>query len=200
MPDSFNAADIILAQAARLKDKTALIYSDKTILLWLALIAVGVICLWLSRRGNRVLTLLSSLLSAAPFIWPTIYLLRDTDASERADRLLAVWPVLLIFSLVVVILNVKRRRGVSLVLPFIIIGAIHGAFMSQQLWGSTYAIWPLFMILVAMTLVELSSFPKPRSSWNGCARKKWPITGVPLSTVVRACRCRCAFPCGWRQR
>lgn len=30
MPDTFNAADVILAQANRLKDKTALIYSDKT--------------------------------------------------------------------------------------------------------------------------------------------------------------------------
>ena len=30
MPDTFNAAQIILAQADRLKDKTALIYSDKT--------------------------------------------------------------------------------------------------------------------------------------------------------------------------
>jgi hypothetical protein len=69
---------------------------------------------------------------------------------------LAVWPVLLIFSFVVAILNVRRRRGVSLVMPFIIIAAIHGAFMSQQLWGSTYAIWPLFVILLAMTLSGLS--------------------------------------------
>ena len=30
MPDTFNAAEIILAQADRLKDKTALIYSDRT--------------------------------------------------------------------------------------------------------------------------------------------------------------------------
>jgi hypothetical protein len=51
-------------------------------------------------------------------------------------------------------------------MPFIVIAAIHGAFMSQQLWGSTYAIWPLFMILLAMTLAGLSEVgaglvPKP---------------------------------------
>jgi hypothetical protein len=134
------------------------IYADKMILLWIAFIAVGVILLWLSRRGNRVWALLSALLIAAPFIWPAIYLLREHDPSERADRLLAVWPVLLISSFVVAIVSLKRRRGISMVLPFIIIAAIHGAFMSQQLWGSTYAIWPLFMILLAITLSDVSSF------------------------------------------
>ena len=133
------------------------IYADKTILLWLAFIAVGVICLWLSRRGSRIWALLSAFLIATPFIWPTIYLLREHDSSERADRLLAVWPVLLIFSFLVAIVTIKRRRGISMVMPFIIIAAIHGAFMSQQLWGSTYAIWPLFMILLAMTLADLAS-------------------------------------------
>jgi hypothetical protein len=43
------------------------------------------------------------------------------------------------------------------VLPFIIIGAIHGSFLSQQLWGSTYAIWPLLMFLVATALADLNN-------------------------------------------
>jgi hypothetical protein len=154
------------------------IYADKMILLWIAFIAVGAILLWLSARGSRQSArpkaLLSALLIAAPFIWPAIYLLREHDSSERADRLLAVWPVLLIFSFVVAIVTIKRRRGVSLVLPFIIIGAIHGAFMSQQLWGSTYAIWPLFMILLAIILAELSSFLKNLSSWMT----------VPLTSLI----------------
>jgi hypothetical protein len=42
-------------------------------------------------------------------------------------------------------------------LPFFILAAIHGTFLSQQLWGSTYAIWPLLMILVAYILVSLPS-------------------------------------------
>ena len=136
------------------------IYADKTILLWLAFIGAGIICLWLFGRGRRpyarASALLSAILIATPFVWPTIYLLREPDSSERADRLLATWPVLLIFSLLVAIVWIKRRSGISMVMPFIIIGAIHGAFMSQQLWGSTYAIWPLFMILLAMTLSNLS--------------------------------------------
>lgn len=154
------------------------VYADKMILLWIASIAVGAILLWLSGRGSRQSTrpksLLSALLIATPFIWPAIYLMREHDPSERADRLLAVWPVLLIFSFVVAIIGVRRQRGISLVLPFIIIGAIHGAFMSQQLWGSTYAIWPLFMILLAIILAELSSFLKNLSSWMT----------VPLTSLI----------------
>jgi len=137
------------------------VYADKTILLWLAFIAVGVILLWLigrsSRPANRAWTVLSALLIAAPFVWPAIYLLHEHDPSERADRLLTVWPVLLIFSFVVAILTIRSRRRISMVTPFIIIAVIHGAFMSQQLWGSTYAIWPLFMILLAFILADFSS-------------------------------------------
>ena len=52
--------------------------------------------------------------------------------------------------------------------------------MSQQLWGSTYAIWPLFMILLAMTTAELASFLKPRTSWMAI-----PLTAtVTLSLLI----------------
>lgn len=134
------------------------IYADKTIILWLGFIVAGVLCLWLNRWGNRVLTVIAALLIAAPFIWPAVYLLRESDSSERADRLLAVWPVVLIASLLIATFTIKRRRGISLILPFLVIGAIHGAFMSQQLWGSTYAIWPLLLILLAINLAELSRY------------------------------------------
>jgi hypothetical protein len=137
------------------------IYADKTILIWLALIGAGVFLVWVFGRGHRLYPRAGAVMAAAligsPFIWPAIYLLREPDASERADRLLAVWPVLLIFSFVITAVMIRRRRGASIVLPFIIIGAVHGAFMSQQLWGSTYAIWPFFMILLAMILADLGS-------------------------------------------
>lgn len=133
------------------------IYNDIWLLLWLALIASGGVIFWLLRqRRNRLLSLSSALLIAAPFLWPTIYLLRDNDPSERAERLVNTWPVLIIASLILAIVTIKRRRGIDIVLPFILFATIHGAFMSQQLWGSTYAIWPLFMILLATTLADLT--------------------------------------------
>jgi hypothetical protein len=44
----------------------------------------------------------------------------------------------------------------------ILIATVHGAFLSQQVWGSTYALWPLFMILCACTFSVL--FPARMSS------------------------------------
>ena len=149
------------------------IYNDRWLLLWLALIATGAVTFWLLReRRNRLFSLSSALLIAAPFLWPAIYLLRDNDPSERAERLVNIWPVLIIASFILAILTIKRRRGIDIVLPFILIAAIHGAFMSQQLWGSTYAIWPLFMILLATTLADLTRIVSEtdllRSSNDGC--------------------------------
>src|SRR5882724_9566853 len=95
------------------------VYRDKILVLWLAMIAVGAFLLWLSRRGNRALMILSACMVTAPFVWPTIYLLREHDPSERAERLLALWPLLLIVSLIVAVVTIKRRTGFSAVLPLI---------------------------------------------------------------------------------
>jgi hypothetical protein len=40
-------------------------------------------------------------------------------------------------------------------MPFLVLAAIHGALLSQQLWGSTYAIWPLLFLLIAWLLGAL---------------------------------------------
>lgn len=177
------------------------VYADKIILLWLGFIATGLFFLWLSgrriraagRAGARAWFLVCGFIISIPFIWPTIYLLREHDPSERADRLLAVWPVLLICSFVVAVVTIKRRRGISIVMPFIIIAAIHGAFMSQQLWGSTYAIWPLFMILLAMNISGVASLrldagfvPHPirTSATSEPMKDYWPWFTIPLTAIV----------------
>jgi hypothetical protein len=136
------------------------IYTAKMNLVWLGLIAAGALVIWFNRNRSRLLLSLAALLFAIPFVWPAIYLLRDSDASERADRLLNVWPVLLIVSFISAAITIRRRRGIAKVLPFIIIAAIQGCFMSQQLWGSTYAIWPLFLILFAMTIVAIPNLSR----------------------------------------
>jgi hypothetical protein len=133
------------------------IYTDKMILVWLAFIVAGIVLFRLNRNRNKLLLILTATLVSVPFIWPAIYLLRDSDPSERADRLINIWPVLLIVCFISAIVTIRRRKGISQLLPFIVIAAIHGCFMSQQLWGSTYAIWPLLMILIAMTLADLSA-------------------------------------------
>jgi hypothetical protein len=126
------------------------VYEDPNLPIWIAFFALGA---FLGPRScEGMWARLSALLFAMPFAWPAIYLLIDPDPSERADRLLALWPALLIVSFVVALLSLRQRAGLSKFLPFILIGTINGALISQQLWGSTYAIWPLFIILLACSI------------------------------------------------
>ena len=140
------------------------VYQDRALLLWFPIFVLGVVLLWLNRKGKRLLLLLSVCLMSVPFAWPAFYLLRDTDASERAERLLSLWPFVLILSFVFALLAARRRKGITLVLPLVLIGTVHGAFLSQQLWGSTYALWPLWFILGASTILSLVELLKDRSS------------------------------------
>ena len=142
---------------------TLAIYQDPNLLMWIAFFAFGAsLALW-SRESVRAL--LSALLFAVPFAWPAIYLLIDSDPSERADRLLALWPALMIVSFVVALLSLRQRTDLSTLLPFILLGTINGALMSQQLWGSTYAIWPLFIVLFACSLNNVARLSKQSSIW-----------------------------------
>jgi hypothetical protein len=63
--------------------------------------------------------------------------------------------VLLVASLVLAMWQLRRGATVTRLLPLILLGSIHGAFLSQQLWGSTYALWPMLMILIASILTAL---------------------------------------------
>ncbi len=130
------------------------VYQAPLLKRWLALFLVGAMLLWMS-RGRRWLIGLSAILMATPFLWSVIYLFLDADSSERAERLVGLWPLVLIISFVSMLMTMRRRKGIELVLPLIIIATVHGAFLSQQLWGSTYALWPLFMILVTTVITAL---------------------------------------------
>ncbi len=150
------------------------VYQDRMLPWWIAAFAAGALLLWLNRRGKRVLGLLSGSLMSVPFAWTSIYLFIERDSSERAERLLALWPFLLIVSFVFALLSVRRRAGIALILPYILISTVNGAFLSQQLWGSTYALWPLLILLVAGTITALVAPWKERSAWEM----------VPLTSVV----------------
>src|ERR1700693_6343199 len=130
-------------------------YENPLLLLWFAAFAAGAFLLQRNRRGSRTLSLLSVSLMAAPFAWALLYLFVEEDPAERAERLLALWPVVLIVSLLFALWEVRRGPSIARLLPFILIGTVQGAFLSQQLWGSTYAIWPLLAILLAGVLAEL---------------------------------------------
>jgi hypothetical protein len=120
--------------------------------------------LWRNRRGYRMLSWVSVSLMAAPFAWALLYLLVEADPAERAERLLALWPVVLLASLVFALWDARKGPSVARSVPFILFATVQGAFLSQQLWGSTYALWPLLMILFAGVLVELFRLGRENSS------------------------------------
>lgn len=150
------------------------VYQYPPLLLFIPLFVGGAIAFWCNRRGKRLLTLLSIVLMSMPFAWPVLYLLRDPDASERAERLVGLWPFVLILSFVFALLTLRRRNGLALVWPFVLLGAVHGALLSQQLWGSTYALWPLWILLVANMVLALVELAKERST----------AAIVPLAAVI----------------
>lgn len=147
-------------------------YKDTGTVWWLLVVAVGLVLLWLSRK-HRPIGWLSVVFILVPFVWPVIYLVLDNDASERAERLLNLWPLVLILSVVAMVPVVRRRSVADLLVPTIVIATVHGAFLSQQLWGSTYALWPLFMILIAFVVSVLS--------WERT------ISAVALTSVISIC-------------
>lgn len=140
------------------------------LLVWIAASAGGAFLLWRNHGASRLRLLLSLTLMAAPFAWPVLYLFLEDDPSERAERLLALWPLVLIVSLALAAVSLRRGLSVPRFLPFILVGTVQGAFLSQQLWGSTYAIWPLLMILLAGVLVELARLAGARLAGEKSAR------------------------------
>src|SRR5207247_6348413 len=83
---------------------------------------------------------------------------------------------------ILAVLVAPRRTGVALVLPFILIGTAQGAFLSQQLWGSTYALWPLLMLLVANLIATL--FDSRRGLEEKLSRESTAWLVVPFASVV----------------
>ncbi|MEP6789393.1 MAG: hypothetical protein ABJB40_13225, partial [Acidobacteriota bacterium] len=131
------------------------VYADWMLALWVAIFLLGAFLMRQNAGVKRWPSVLSVLLMAVPFVWPIVYLFIDTDASERAERLVGLWPLIFIASFALAYIFVRRLSGIAAALPFILIATAHGVFLSQQLWGSTYGIWPLLIILIGFVLVLL---------------------------------------------
>lgn len=105
---------------------------------------------------------LASALLSLPFLSALAALFLQQDASDRVEALLHLWPLLLVASFALALWRLPRAQKFAQLLPFVLLGSIHGAFLSQQLWGSTYALWPMLLILIATILCALA----PRDSAN----------------------------------
>jgi hypothetical protein len=128
------------------------IYVDSRLCWWLACVLVG---WWLARPDRNVWptrvaqTFLSATLMLLPFAWSLARIFLTDDPLERQINLLRLWPLALICGAIAGVIALVRDRDI---LPLLLIAAIHGAFLSQITWGSTYGIWPLLVIVAAYVL------------------------------------------------
>jgi hypothetical protein len=138
----------------------------QTTLLWSIPAAIAALILLHRSQSHRVTSAMrhrsiAILLLAAPFLWTIASLALATDPSDRADQFLSLWPHLLILSAALAVYNLFRAPTLNTLFPLILLATIHGAFLSQQLWGSTYAIWPLLTLLIAMLLTQVPTIARP---------------------------------------
>jgi hypothetical protein len=145
------------------------VYADPALLWTLPCIAAAMVLL----HGRFAKALWARLLAlgllAAPFVWTLILLVVNEDAEDRAESLLALWPLLLMLSGALTLFNLSRKLSLRTLLPAILLVAVNGTLLSQQLWGSTYAIWPLLIVLVAEMIAFLAGIERP-----GTAREVSP--------------------------
>jgi hypothetical protein len=141
------------------------VYRDPQLLWSLPSIALALFLLRGPLAKPRWTRILAFAALAAPFLYTLCTFGIYEDADERGDSLLALWPMLLVLAAILALRELLPRQlskhtDIQPLLPIAILAAIHGTFMSQQLWGSTYAIWPLLILLVAPMLTYLRSFPR----------------------------------------
>jgi hypothetical protein len=169
------------------------VFRDPSLLWTLPCVVVALALLRFATVKFRWARAVAFLLLAAPFICTLASLLIYDDADERGDRLLALWPLLILLAGALTTVNLFRlRRQPSLraFFPLIILAAIGGTFMSQQLWGSTYAIWPLLALLIAELLAALDGFKANDAACEAEPRSaKWfvPALAALISVTLLVC-------------
>ena len=138
------------------------IYRDPSLLCTVPCVIAGVVLCRLKAAWTRWL---GFGLLAAPFVWTVVVLFLTNDAEDRASALLELWPLVILLATLVGVVGLWHGNGKDGILElsamsysansegalvvFFLLAAINGAFLSQQLWGSTYATWPLLLLLIA---------------------------------------------------
>ncbi len=162
------------------------VYRDPSLLWTLPCVAAALLLLHTRLAKSRWTQSAAVALLAAPFLFTIYSLFLYDDADERGDALLALWPLLLILAAVLALRNLRGlRRHPSLgpPLPLLLLVTINSTFLSQQLWGSTYAIWPLLILLIADMIAFLAQL---RAS-GATPRALAPVMAVLISATLLIC-------------
>jgi hypothetical protein len=127
---------------------------------------------WLAVAGTAIFVRRARWLIAVPWLWSEWRLFVSDDPLEPEVNFLRLWPLVMALALVVTLVNAGRasaRRAYASAshetgqleahwtFPLFVLAAIHGAFLSQSTWGSTYGIWPLLVLLLAVVWRQLDA-------------------------------------------
>jgi len=131
--------------------------------------------------------LLALALLAAPFLFTLVGLFLSDDADDRAVNLLALWPLLLILSAALTLCYLLRGPIDRALVPAALLAAIHGTLLSQQLWGSTYAIWPLLILLAAEMIAFLATVNRPGPAPETARWSLAPVLAGVIAATLLVC-------------
>ena len=104
----------------------------------------GILVVLLSFLGGRFRYLL-----ATPWLFILYRFFASDDPNEREINLLRLWPLILVVATLAALALWRREEPMLRAIPLLVVATIHGTFLSQATWGSTYGIWPLLVILLA---------------------------------------------------
>jgi hypothetical protein len=175
-------------------------YRDPTLRWMLLCVAVALILLRAVPAKFRWMRIAAFALLAAPFLLTLAFPLLYDDADTRGDSLLSLWPLLLLLATALALANLfalwpRGPRGQVFVrgvgcppslrvfMPLVLLTTIVGTFLSQQLWGSTYGIWPLLILLIA----ELLAFLGPFTARSNGQRWFTPALAAIISITLFVC-------------
>jgi hypothetical protein len=173
------------------------VYAEPSLIWWLPAVGAALV-LPHSRLAKALWARLVSLgLLAAPFAWMLAGLFLSADAEDRASDLLALWPLLLVLSGALTLVSLwrdlrsksGRGAGTSSFLPAILLVTINGTLLSQQLWGSTYAIWPLLALLIAEMIAFIASVEQAGGAAGFSPRTQFvaPALAAVVSATFMIC-------------
>lgn len=102
-------------------------------------------------------------LIAVPWIFILYRFFASDDPNEREINLLRLWPLILVVATLAAVAVWRREEPMLRAIPLLVVATIHGTFLSQATWGSTYGIWPLLVILLAFVFRVWSGPAMPLS-------------------------------------
>ncbi|MGA9129001.1 MAG: hypothetical protein WB425_12765 [Terracidiphilus sp.] len=162
------------------------VYTEPMLLWQLPAVAAALVLLHSRLAHSRWARMTALGLLAAPFLWTLAGIFISSDADDRASNLLALWPLLLVLSGTLTLVQLWRTPGLRSILPAIVLAAIQGTLLSQQLWGSTYAIWPLLVFLIADMIAFLASMEE-RAAVRPRLPSIVPALALTISVALLIC-------------